>query len=50
MAHRLVGIADTEQRAERDYRADVAAQIARDMVGVPKLSAEAAPPSIKRVS
>lgn len=42
VAHSLTSIAEAEQRAERDYRADVAAQIARDKVGVPKLSTEAA--------
>jgi Ti-type conjugative transfer relaxase TraA len=37
----LTYVVEEEQRAERDYRASVAAQIARDAVGVPKLSAEA---------
>jgi Ti-type conjugative transfer relaxase TraA len=35
-------IAEAERPAERQYRADVTAQLQRDTVGVPKLSAEAA--------
>jgi hypothetical protein len=42
VASSLTRIAEVEQRAERDYRAQVAAQIARDTVGVPKLSVKAA--------
>jgi hypothetical protein len=42
LAHSLTRIVEVEERAERDYRADVAAQSARDKVGVPQLSAEAA--------
>lgn len=41
LGHNLSRIAEAEQWAERDYRASVTAQIARDKVGVPKLSAEA---------
>lgn len=37
----LTRIVETEKEAERDYRAEVTAQIARDKVGVPKLSMEA---------
>ena len=37
----LVRIAEAEQRAERDYRANVTVQMERDKVGVPKLSPEA---------
>jgi Ti-type conjugative transfer relaxase TraA len=42
VASSLTRIAEAQQRGERDYRAEVAAQIARDTVGVPKLSAKAA--------
>ena len=41
LGHSLIRIAEAEQRAERDYRESVAAQLRRDAVGIPKLSAAA---------
>jgi hypothetical protein len=42
VARGLTYVVEAAQRAERDYRKSVTAQIERDAVGVPKLSAEAA--------
>jgi Ti-type conjugative transfer relaxase TraA len=42
VGYSLTRIVEAEQQAEREYQASVTAQIARDKVGVPKLSTEAA--------
>jgi hypothetical protein len=41
VGYRLIRIADAAERAERDYRESVGAQMRRDVIGIPKLSAAA---------
>lgn len=41
VGHSLIRIAEAEQRAAREYREAVTAQLTRDAVGIPKLSAAA---------